>query len=218
MNDTIKLYTSIEQTILKADTSISDIQRICVEAMENNFPAVCVPPYYVSEAVDLVSESNVEVATVIGFPFGYNSILSKFEDAEEAVRNGADHLDIVINIAAIKNNDWETIETEVETFTKLVHNENKIIKIIAETGLLNEIEIDLLCKIGNDHQIDYLKTSTGINAPGATVEIVEFIRKLLLPSINIKASGGIKTREAALALLKAGATRIGTSNGLGLLK
>jgi deoxyribose-phosphate aldolase len=119
--------------------------------------------------------------------------MAKYETAEDALARGAHHLDVVINIAAVKNGDWETVENDIETLTRLVHAENRIIKLIAETGLMTEIETDLICKIANTAKVDYVKTSTGVNAPGADVEIVKTLRSLLSPDIKIKASGGIKT-------------------------
>lgn len=216
-SDLIHLRTAIEQTILRPDTTYQEIERVCREAAEFGFAAVCIPPYYLDDASDLLGESAIEVATVVGFPFGYHSLMSKFEEAEDALLHGADHLDVVLNIAAIKSGDWDAISNEMELLTRLTHREGKVIKFIAETGLLNEIEIELVCRLANDHEIDYLKTSTGINAPGATADVVRAFRTLLKPNIRIKASGGIKTRELALELLAAGADRIGTSSGVALV-
>ncbi|MFN0274382.1 MAG: deoxyribose-phosphate aldolase [Chitinophagales bacterium] len=217
MNEVLTVKSAIEHTFLKPDTGVADIERICKESMVYNFAAVCVPPYFIEDAVAILEGTQVEVVTVVAFPFGYNSMMSKFEETEDVLRRGADHVDIVTNIAAIKNNDWETVENEIEMLTKLVHNEGKIIKIIGETGILSEVEIELLCKIINEHKADFFKTSTGINVPGASVEIIELLRKNLLPSIKIKASGGIKTLEFALELMHAGASRLGTSSGVALV-
>lgn len=218
-NDEIFLLrNAIEHTLLKPDIVIDQIEKLCKEAAEFGFGAICIPPYFLDDAKELLGETKIQIATVIGFPFGYNSIMSKFEEAEDALSRGADHLDIVLNIAAIKNADYDTVNNEMEMFTKLVHSENKIIKCIAETGLLNEIEIDLVCKLANDYGIDYLKTSTGINAPGADLETVRMMRKVLDKKIKIKASGGIRTKEQAIAFLASGADRIGTSNGVAIMQ
>ncbi|MBC8046040.1 MAG: deoxyribose-phosphate aldolase, partial [Fimbriimonadaceae bacterium] len=198
MSEILKLKGAIEHTILKPDIIIADIERICNEAMIHKFAAVCIPPYFVDDALSILDGTQIEVATVVAFPFGYNSTISKFEETEDALSRGAHHIDVVANIAAIKNNDWETVENEIETLSKLVHSDGKIIKVIGETAILSEVEIELLCKIVNDYNVDYFKTSTGINVPGATVEIVELLRKNLKPQIKIKASGGIKTKEFAL--------------------
>ena len=215
--ETALLRTAIEHTVLKAETTAKDVERVCLEAAEQGFAAVCVPPYYVDGAVDLLADSTINVATVIGFPMGYQSSMSKFEEVEDAIAHGADHLDVVINIAAVKSSDWDLVGNEMELLTRLAHRENKVIKFIAETGLLNEIELDLVCRLANDNGIDYLKTSTGFNGGGATVEAVSTMRSLLNENIRIKASGGIKTRELALELLAAGANRLGTSSGIQLI-
>ena len=215
--ETALLRTAIEHTVLKAETTAKDVERVCLEAAEQGFTAVCVPPYYVDGAVDLLADSTINVATVIGFPMGYQSSMSKFEEVEDAIAHGADHLDVVINIAAVKSSDWDLVGNEMELLTRLAHRENKVIKFIAETGLLNEIELDLVCRLANDNGIDYLKTSTGFNGGGATVEAVSTMRSLLNENIRIKASCGIKTRELALELLAAGANRLGTSSGIQLI-
>ncbi len=212
------LRAAIEHTILKPDTSASDIERICAEAIKQEFKAVCVPPYYIDDAVALLADTGIEIATVVGFPMGYQSTMSKFEEAEDALAHGVDHLDVVVNIAAVKCGDWDTISNEMELLTKLAHREGKVIKWILETGLLSEIEIDLLCKLANDNKVDYVKTSTGMNGPGATPEVVAQLRKWLSPKIKIKASGGIRTLEEAAAVMAAGANKIGTSSGVAIME
>lgn len=207
----------IEHTALKPDLTIAEVQQICEDAIKYHFAAVCVPTYFLGDVVPILSDTGIEIVTVIGFPYGYSSIISKFEEAEDALAKGADHLDMVINIAAVKNNDWDTVENEIETITKLVHADNKIIKIIIETGLMSEIEIDLICKIANEFNVDYVKTSTGVNGPGADVETIRNLREALKPKIRIKASGGIKTQTFAEELIEAGADRIGTSKGVELM-
>ncbi len=214
----IQLNKYIEHTILRPDTTLAEVQQVCSEALNYDFAGVCIPPYYVSEAAEILSGTNVGIITVIGFPYGYSSTISKFEEAEDAMHRGAHHLDMVINIAAIKNNDWELVETEIETLTKLVHSENRIIKVIAETGLMSEIEIDLICKIANNTGVDYLKTSTGVNGQGATISTVKLLRESLNKQIKIKASGGIRTKEAALDLIEAGANRIGASKSVEMMQ
>ena len=213
----IQLNKYIEHTILKPDASLADIELVCNDALNYDFAGVCIPPYYVSAVAEILAETDISIVTVIGFPYGYSSTISKFEEAEEAIRQGAHHLDMVINIAAVKNNDWELVETEIETLTKLVHAEHRIIKVIAETGLMSEVELDLICKIANNTGIDYLKTSTGVNGPGATVSGIEFLRESLHKSIKIKASGGIRTRDAAIELINAGADRIGASKSVEMM-
>ena len=208
----------IEHTALKPDLTIAEVQKLCEEAIQYNFAGVCVPTYFLGDIVPILADTGIDIITVIGFPYGYSSLISKFEEAEDALAKGADHLDMVINIAAVKNNDWDTVENEIETITKLVHAENKIIKIIIETGLMSEIEIDLICKIANEFNVDYVKTSTGVNGPGADVETIKNLRDTLKAKIKIKASGGIKTKAFAEELIDAGADRIGTSKGVALME
>lgn len=212
------LATYFEHTILKPDTTHEEVERVCREALHYHFAGVCVPPYFLEQAADLLQDSEVELVTVIGFPYGYNSTMSKFEEVEDAMQNGALHLDVVINIAAVKNQDWDHVETELATLTKLAHSEDRLIKVIAESGMMSEVELDLIIRIANEVGIDYLKTSTGMNGIGASIEAVEQMRKGLDPSIRIKASGGIRTREAALELIRAGANRIGASASVAIMQ
>ncbi len=217
MQSQILLNNYLEHTILKPDTTIQEVEQLCKDAIQYQFAGVCVPSYFLETAVELLQDTGIDIVTVIGFPYGYNSLMSKFEEAEDAINRGAHHLDMVINIAAVKNNDWDTVENEIDTINRLVKREGKIFKLIAETGLMEDIELELICKIANDLKIDYLKTSTGINGPGATVETVASLREMLDPAIKIKASGGIRTKEAAMELIEAGADRIGASKSVDMM-
>ncbi len=212
------LAAYFEHTILKPDTTHEEVERVCREALQYHFAGVCVPPYFLEQAADLLQDSEVELVTVIGFPYGYNSTMSKFEEVEDAMQNGALHLDVVINIAAVKNQNWDHVETELATLTRLAHSEDRLIKVIAESGMMSEVELDLIIRVANEVGIDYLKTSTGMNGTGATVEAVEQMRKGLNSSIRIKASGGIRTRETALEMIRAGADRIGASASVAIMQ
>jgi deoxyribose-phosphate aldolase len=217
MSSNILLNKYIEHTILKPDATIQEVEQICHEALKYQFAGVCVPAYFLETAVELLKDTDIDIVTVIGFPYGYNSLMSKFEEAEDAIHRGAQHIDMVINIAAVKNNDWDTVENEIDTIFRLAKRENCVFKLIAETGLMSEIELELICKIANELKIDYLKTSTGVNGPGADVEVVTSLREMLDKDIRIKASGGIKTKESALELIAAGADRIGASRGVDMM-
>lgn len=206
-----------EHTILKPDTTHEEVERVCQEALQYHFAGVCVPPYFLEQAADLLQDSDVELVTVIGFPYGYSSTMGKFEEMEDAMHNGALHLDIVLNIAAVKNGDWDYVETELQTLTRLAHSEDRIVKVIAESGMMSEVELDLIIRIANETGIDYLKTSTGMNGTGATPDAVEQMRKGLNSKIKIKASGGIRTRPAALELIELGADRIGASASVAIV-
>lgn len=207
-----------EHTILKPDTTHDEVERVCQEALQHHFAGVCVPPYFLEQAADLLQDSDVELVTVIGFPYGYNATMGKFEEMEDAMYNGALHLDVVLNIPAVKNGNWDYVQTELETLTRLAHSEDRIIKVIAESGMMSEVELDLIIRIANEVGIDYLKTSTGMNGTGATTDAVEQMRKGLKSGIRIKASGGIRTRAAAIELIELGADRIGASASVAIMQ
>lgn len=212
-----ELSKYIDHTNLKPTATNAEIEQLCKEAIAHQFKAVCVPPYYVNFASELLENTNVNVATVIGFPMGYSTIAAKVEEAKVAIQNGAFELDVVVNLAAVKNERWNYVQNELDIMTTICHLHDKKIKIIFETGLLTENEIKRLCEISTTIGADFVKTSTGINGNGATVEVIKLMRENLPVHIQIKASGGIKTKEAAEAMIAAGATRIGTSSGINIV-
>lgn len=201
----------IDHTVLRQDTTSADIQKLCEEAKSWHFAAVCVPPTYVCEAAGLLAESGVKVATVIGFPFGYHLPMVKATEAESAIMSGAAELDMVANIAALKSGEWRLLETEVREVLEVVKLRGAKLKVIVESGILTPDELKRSCELYSRFNIDFLKTSTGFAATGATVEAVRTIRGLLPPHIAIKASGGIRTWAFAKELIDAGAKRIGCS-------
>jgi len=204
----------IDHTVLKPTTTQADIVKLCTEALENNFAAVCVPPLFVKMAKQMVTNSTVKVATVIGFPFGYSAIEAKVAEIILAIIDGADELDVVINISAIKNNDWQFLANEINTLMPIIRKQQKVIKIIIESGILTNAEIIKCCDLYGAAGVDFLKTSTGYAEVGATLEAVALIRKHLTNSIKIKASGGIKSYTFAKQLIDAGADRLGCSSSL----
>ena len=204
----------IDHTVLKPTTTQADIVKLCTEALENNFAAVCVPPLFVKMAKQMVTNSTVKVATVIGFPFGYSAIEAKVAEIILAIIDGADELDVVINISAIKNNDWQFLANEINTLMPIIRKQQKVIKIIIESGILTDAEIIKCCDLYGAAGVDFLKTSTGYAEVGATLEAVALIRKHLTNSIKIKASGGIKSYTFAKQLIDAGADRLGCSSSL----
>ncbi len=212
-----ELSKYIDHTNLKPTTNNAEIEQLCKEAIAHQFKAVCIPPYYVNLASELLENTSVKVATVIGFPMGYSSIAAKVEEGKVAIQNGAAELDVVVNLAAVKNERWNYVQNELDIMTTVCHLHDKKIKIIFETGLLTENEIKRLCEISTVIGADFVKTSTGINGNGATVEVIKLMRENLPAHIEIKASGGIKTKEAAEAMISAGATRIGTSAGVDIV-
>jgi len=207
----MNIASYIDYTLLSPTTTETDIVKLCEEALTYRFAAVCVPPYYVSEAVKKLRDTPVKIATVIGFPLGYHSVASKLAEIEKAIEAGVDELDMVINLAALKSASWNDVAAEIKTSTRYIHAHHKIIKIIIETGLLTKEEILKCCNIGAENGVDFMKTSTGFVATGATVQMIEMMRNHLPEDISIKASGGIRTFAFAKKLLDAGAHRLGCS-------
>lgn len=204
----------IDHTVLKPTTVAADVEKLCKEAKEYGFAAVCVPPYYVAFAKGLLEGSDVKVATVVGFPFGYSSLESKVAEIVGAIAAGVDEIDIVHNIAAAKSEDWSYLANEVELCTQVAHAAGKQIKIIVESGMLSDAELLACCETYAPLGIDFMKTSTGYAEVGATTHAVKLMRTHLPDSIQIKASGGIRTYAFAKELVDAGATRIGSSSGV----
>lgn len=213
-----QLPSYIDHTTLKIDTKKADIKKLCNEAEVNNFYAVCVPPYFVQNASMVLKNSEVKIATVIGFPLGYSATPSKAAEIHKAIDDGADELDVVINVSAVKSGDWNYVQNDIKTVALATQMKGKIIKVILETGLLNKKEIKKLCEICAEVGVNYVKTSTGFNGDGATEEVVGFLRTNLPSTIKIKASGGIKSAKQALKMIEAGADRLGTSSGIKIIK
>ncbi|GJM31588.1 MAG: 2-deoxyribose-5-phosphate aldolase [Saprospiraceae bacterium] len=204
----------IDHTLLKSDTDQQAIIKLCEEAVKHRFASVCVPPYWVPEAFKQLKKTTVKVTTVIGFPMGYSATAAKVEEIKRSIDEGADELDVVLNICAVKSGNWNYVRNDIDRTTTAVHLKGKQIKIIIETGLLTADEIREVCKICQELEPDFVKTSTGFNGPGASVEAVQLIRQLLTDNIKIKASGGIRSREDAMRLVEAGAQRLGSSSGI----
>lgn len=207
----------IDHTILKPATLLADVKKVCAEAIQYHFAAICIPPPFVKVVKKLTEQTDVKVATVIGFPFGYSAIEAKIAEIVLAIVDGADELDMVINITALKNNDWQYLANEINAILPFVHNKNKLIKIIIESGILTDDEIIKCCTLYGAAGVDFLKTSTGYAEKGATVEAVELMKKHLPASVKIKASGGIKTFEFARQLIDAGADRLGCSASVAIV-
>ena len=214
----MKIASYIDHTILKPTTTLSDVEKLCMEAGEYGFAAVCVPPPFVKRCHDILKSTSVKVATVIGFPFGYSAIEAKLAESVLAIVDGADELDMVINLIALKGNDWDYLEKEVKLILELVRNKNKVLKVIIESGVLTDEEIIRCCELYGAAGIDYLKTSTGYAERGATLEAVQLMRRYLPSGIRIKASGGIRTYEFAKQLVEAGADRLGCSSSVAIAK
>lgn len=213
----MNLAAKIDHTLLKADVTEKEIKKLCTEAKEFGFAAVCVPPYFVRKCKLWLNGSNVKVATVVGFPLGYSHTPAKVEEARRAIDEGADEIDMVINIIALKAGDWNYLKNELTSAATIVQLRGGKLKVILETGLLTNEEIIKACELCKEMTVDYVKTSTGFVQPGATVEAVKLLRANLPKSIKIKASGGIRDKEFALQLLEAGADRLGCSASVSIV-
>jgi deoxyribose-phosphate aldolase len=214
----MKMNQRIEHTILKPDTMESDIKKLCEEAIEHGFFGVCVPPYFVKQASIILKDSSIKIVTVAGFPLGYNTTPAKVEEARKAMDEGAHEIDMVMNIAALKNNDLNFVQNDIQSVATLVQLKGCKLKVIIETALLSNDEKVKACEICAKVGVDFVKTSTGFASSGAKLKDIELMRKNLPASIKIKASGGIKTKEQAKDLVKAGANRLGTSSGPDLIE
>jgi len=211
----MKINEYIDHTNLKNNSLKEDIKKLCDEAKKYSFKSVCVFPYYVSYASEFLKESNVLVCTVIGFPSGMSTTESKVFETKDALDKGAKEIDMVINVAALKNKDYDYVKNEIARIKEVVGS--NILKVIIETCLLTSEEIIKITEICNEVNIDFIKTSTGFSTYGARVEDVELINKYKKDSINIKASGGVRSYSDAINMINAGATRIGTSNGVSII-
>ena len=214
----INIASYIDHTILKQATTLSEIDKLCVEASLENFAAVCVPPKYVPDVKKMLDGSKVKVATVIGFPLGFNTIEVKVKEIENAIDMGVDEVDMVINLCSLKSGDWKYLENEIAACLAPVYAKGKVIKVIVESGMLTDGELISACQLYSNYEIDYIKTSTGYADNGATVHAVELMRANLPQRIGIKASGGITNYAFAKDLVNAGATRIGCSASMHIIR
>lgn len=207
----------IEHTLLKPGIREEDVQKLCNEAVESEFFAVCIPPYWVKKTKELLRDSPVKTCTVVGFPFGYQHTSVKLFETHQALVDGADEIDAVMNISAFKNQSFTEVAEEIEALVSEVKKYEKVLKIIIETAYLDTSEMEIICGICEKAGVHGIKTSTGYAEKGAETEIIRFLRNKLSKHIFIKASGGIADFDKALACIQAGAARIGTSQGVKLL-
>ena len=215
----MNLADHIEHTILRADTDIKAVQAACDLALKHRFAGVCVPPFFVRDARRFLGEGFKvpKLVTVAGFPMGYSSIAAKSEEIKRSVEEGADEIDVVANISAIKSGNWNHVSRDIDSTARAVHLKGCLIKIIFEIGLLTQQETLALIDVCVGSEIDYVKTGTGMHGQDATVEQIKFLRAHLPENIKIKAAGGIRTKQRAEELIAAGASRLGTSSGPELL-
>lgn len=202
----------IDHTLLKPEATSRDIEQLCDEAKTYGFAAVCVNPCWVPLCVRLLKSSQVKVCTVVGFPLGTSTTESKVSEAKQAVMQGAQEVDMVLNVGMLKSGEYQYVENEIKAIVNECRDEAKV-KVILETGLLSEEEIRIACRISRDSGAHYVKTSTGFGPRGASTQDIEIMKSEVGQAMGIKASGGIRDRQFAEELVRAGATRIGTSSG-----
>jgi deoxyribose-phosphate aldolase len=205
----------IDHTLLKADATQEEIGKLCEEAKKYGFATVCVNPTNVKVAKQLLSGTGVGVTTVAGFPLGATTPTVKAIEAKDAISNGADEVDMVINVGALKSGNYQMVENDIKTVRDAT--QGKVLKVILETALLNKDQIVRVCQISKSAGVDFVKTSTGFGPGGATVEDVKIMREAVGPSMGVKASGGIRTGEDAKSMIEAGASRIGASASVSIV-
>lgn len=203
-------FKYVDYTCLKPNATIRDIEALCNEALKYHTASVCVNPYYVPLAAGLLKDSNVEVTAVVGFPLGANTTRVKALEAIEAIEDGATEIDLVININALKNGDYDYVKEEIEEIRDSING--KTLKVIVETCYLTEKELKKMVEICNETFVNFIKTSTGYGTRGVTIEDIDNINKYKEEFLEIKASGGIKELDLVDALLERGVTRLGMSN------
>lgn len=213
----IAIEDYIDYTILRPDTSADEITGLCAVAVQEGFFAVCVPPVYVKTAIALLKHSTVAICSVVGFPLGYSDPALKIQEARTLIKDGADELDMVINLTNVRNQKWAAVASEIRTFCFLCRQMGIVSKIIIEITLLSEAEIQKICAICNEISPDFVKTSTGFTGISIVTqkEKVRLLREVLHEKISIKVSGGVRTHEEAMDFIKNyGVSRIGTSGNL----
>lgn len=208
----------IDHTLLKPDATITDIEKLCGEAREFQFASVCVNPVWVSKCFDLLKDTNVKICTVIGFPLGANLKSTKLIEVESAISDGAEEIDMVINIGKLKSKDYDFVFNEINEITHLAKRSLVLSKVIIETCLLTDEEKIIASVLSMNAGADFVKTSTGFSKSGATIYDVALMKYAVDGKIKVKASGGIRSREDALKMIAAGAQRIGTSSGVKILQ
>jgi len=212
----MNLSKYIDHTLLKPDASLKDIERLCNEAINYGFYSVCVNPYRVDDCKRMLKGTDVKVCSVVGFPLGANQIEVKAFEVKSLIEKGVDEIDYVVNIGAVKDGNFKVIEQEMREIVGLAKPYNVVVKAIIEVPLLNSKEIEKVCKVLTS--VDFVKTSTGFNVRPVTVEDVKILKKFVKEGVKIKAAGGIRSYKLALELVKAGASRLGCSRSVDLIK
>ena len=212
----MQINRMIDHTLLKPEATREQIKKICDEALEYNFKSVCVNPYWVNFASEILKGSEVSVCTVIGFPLGANTSLLKSFETEEAVKNGASEIDMVLNVGLLKSKEYDLVEEDIKAVVKAA--KGKLVKVILETCLLSDEEIIKACELSMEAGADFVKTSTGFNSEGATINAVKIMRETVGDRLGVKASGGIRDLKKSMDMIDNGASRLGVSAGIDIIK
>ena len=210
-----EILKHIDHTQLKAFAKWEDIEKLCDEAVEYQTASVCIPPTYIKRVHDKYQDK-INICTVVGFPLGYSVTSAKVAEVEQALKDGCNEIDMVVNISDVKNGDYDKVEDEIRTLKKACGNH--ILKVIIETCYLTEDEKIAMCKAVTNAGADYIKTSTGFGTGGATIEDIRLFKQHIGPDVKMKAAGGVKSKDDLIMFLEAGCDRIGTSSAVGLLK
>ena len=213
--NTAEILKHVDHTLLKPIATWEDIQKICDESIEYNTASICIPSCYISRINEKYGDK-VNICTVVGFPLGYSTTEAKVLEAKQAIENGANEIDMVINISDVKNGDYDKVTAEIKALKEAVGD--KILKVIIETCYLTEEEKIAMCKSVTDAGADYIKTSTGFGTCGATIEDIKLFKQHIGPNVKIKAAGGVKTVEDLEMFITEGCERIGTSSAINLIK
>ena len=210
-----EILKHIDHTQLKAFAKWEDIEKLCDEAVEYQTASVCIPPAYIKRVHDKYQDK-INICTVVGFPLGYSVTSAKVVEVEQALKDGCNEIDMVVNISDVKNGDYDKVEEEIRTLKKACGNH--ILKVIIETCYLTDDENIAMCKAVTNAGADYIKTSTGFGTGGATIEDIRLFKQHIGPDVKMKAAGGVKSKDDLIMFLEAGCDRIGTSSAVGLLK
>lgn len=213
-----ELAKMIDHTLLKPDATSAQIAELCAEARQYGFASVCVNPTHIRVCAELLKDASPKVCTVIGFPLGASASVVKSYETDAAIQDGADEIDMVINIGALKDGNDERVLDDITGVVETAHAEGKIVKVIIETVLLTDAEKEKACLLAKEAGADFVKTSTGFAGGGATVEDIVLMRRVVGAEMGVKASGGVRSYADAVALVAAGATRLGASAGIKIMQ
>ncbi|MDO5715977.1 MAG: deoxyribose-phosphate aldolase [Tissierellia bacterium] len=214
----MKFNKLIDHTLLKPESTKEQILELCQEAKEYDFMSVCVNPLWVSTAYQALKDTDVLVCTVVGFPLGANTTTTKVFEAQEAIKNGASEIDMVLNIGWMKEKNYQGVQEDIQAVAEAVHKEGKLLKVILENCLLEKEEIQKACQLAKEAGADFVKTSTGFSTSGAKVEDIELMRNTVGEDLGVKASGGIRDLKTAQKMVENGANRLGVSAGVQIMK